>query len=90
MIDCSATEVSAIKEALESVGIVLCHWHIKHAWELNIKKHIKITGSTTEIRRIQDDVRLSMSKMMFSNIEEFDQAVEQFQGNFKDYQIFLS
>lgn len=54
---------------------------------MNIK-HVKTTGSTTETKRIQDDVRLRVSKMMFSNIEEFDQIVEQFQDSFKDYQIF--
>lgn len=89
-VDCSPTEIAAIREVLESVDIVLCHQHIKCAWELNIKKHVKITGSTAETKRIQDDVRLSMSKMMVSTIEGFDQAVEHFQDNFKDYQIFLS
>ena len=34
MIDCSATEISALKEVFQNnVSILLCHWHIKRAWE---------------------------------------------------------
>lgn len=41
MIDCSQTEISAISEAFPNVNISLCHWHIKRAWEKNIKKDVR-------------------------------------------------
>lgn len=41
MIDCSVTEISAIKEVFpNNVNILLCHWHIKRAWESHIKKDV--------------------------------------------------
>lgn len=40
MIDCSSTEIAAIKEVLPSVSILLCHWHVKRTWETNIKKEV--------------------------------------------------
>lgn len=43
MIDCSATEVTAIKNVFNNdVQVLLCHWHIKRAWETNIKQKVKI------------------------------------------------
>ncbi|KAG2229138.1 hypothetical protein INT48_008090 [Thamnidium elegans] len=38
MIDCSPTEISAIKQVFrDEVHILLYHWHIKRAWEKHIK-----------------------------------------------------
>ncbi|OAD65514.1 hypothetical protein PHYBLDRAFT_153416 [Phycomyces blakesleeanus NRRL 1555(-)] len=40
-------EIGAIEEVFgNSVNILLCHWHIKRAWEVNVKKHIKVQNST--------------------------------------------
>jgi hypothetical protein len=43
MIDCSPVEIAAVKEAFgDNVDILLCHWHIKRAWETNLKKLVSI------------------------------------------------
>ena len=39
MIECSPTEIAAINEVFgDNVSILLCHWHIKRAWETHLKK----------------------------------------------------
>ncbi|SAL97502.1 hypothetical protein [Absidia glauca] len=39
LIDCSTTEIYAILEVFgDTVDILLCHWHIKRAWDSHIKK----------------------------------------------------
>lgn len=48
MIDCSQTEISAISEAFPEVNISLCHWHIKRAWETNIKKQVNVFANRTQ------------------------------------------
>ena len=41
MVDCSPTEIRAIKDAfVDEVEILLCHWHIKRAWETHIKRDV--------------------------------------------------
>lgn len=43
MVDCSPTEIRAIREVFgDDVRIHLCHWHIKRAWEAHIKKDVSI------------------------------------------------
>jgi hypothetical protein len=43
MIDCSPTEIAAIKETFDdTVDILLCHWHIRRAWENHLKKLVCI------------------------------------------------
>lgn len=43
MIDCSATEIEAIRLAFgANVRVLLCHWHIKRAWEKHIKMDVNI------------------------------------------------
>jgi hypothetical protein len=52
MINCSATEISAIEEVFGSdVSILLCHWHIKRVWENHLKANTKIHNSTKEVFR---------------------------------------
>lgn len=52
MIDCSATEIAAIREAFgDSVDILLCHWHIKRAWETHIKRDVSNLGYICTSRR---------------------------------------
>lgn len=42
VIDCSTTEIEALRQAFSGqVDILLCHWHIKRAWE----KHLKTDAS---------------------------------------------
>ena len=49
MIDCSPTEIAAIKSTFgNGVDILLCHWHIRHAWEMRMKK--EVCYSSTLIR----------------------------------------
>lgn len=39
MIDCSPTEQMAIRQVFgNSVKILLCHWHIRKAWDDHIRK----------------------------------------------------
>ena len=41
MIDCSATEIEAINQAFGgSVDTLLCHWHIKRAWEKHLRTDV--------------------------------------------------
>ncbi|KAI8049393.1 hypothetical protein BDF21DRAFT_404704 [Thamnidium elegans] len=43
MIDCSPTEISAIKQVFrDEVHILLYHWHIKRAWEKHIKTYLTL------------------------------------------------
>ncbi|KAL9540247.1 hypothetical protein MBANPS3_009795 [Mucor bainieri] len=72
MINCSATEVAAIKKVFENddVSILLCHWHIKRAWEVNLKKHIKVAGSKQEGDRLRDYCRLLLDRMMHGADED--------------------
>jgi hypothetical protein len=50
MIDCSATEVAAIKNVFKNeVQVLLCHWHIKRAWETHIKPNVKFTDALVMI-----------------------------------------
>lgn len=41
MIDWSTTEIAAIRHVFnDQVAILLCHWHIKRAWEAHIKTDV--------------------------------------------------
>lgn len=41
MIDCSATEIGAIRSVFgDEVDILLCHWHVWRAWDKNMKKEV--------------------------------------------------
>lgn len=43
MIDCSATEIEAIRLAFgDEVRVLLCHWHIKRAWEKHMKTDVNM------------------------------------------------
>jgi hypothetical protein len=42
MIDCSTTEIGAIREVFgDGIDILLCHWHIKRAWDTHIKRDVR-------------------------------------------------
>lgn len=42
MIDCSATEMEALRLAFEGqVDILFCHWHIKRDWEKHLKTDVR-------------------------------------------------
>lgn len=41
MIDCSATEIEAIDQVFGgSVSTLLCHWHIRRAWEKHLRTDV--------------------------------------------------
>lgn len=43
MIDCSATEIQALRQVFSvNIDILLCHWHIKRAWEKHIKTDVRL------------------------------------------------
>lgn len=93
MIDCSPTEIRAIKEVFDNnnVDILLCHWHIKRAWETHIKRDVKVANSTHETKRLQDSVRASLNNMMHADTEEtFNLSLQLFQHQYKDQQVFLA
>jgi hypothetical protein len=49
MIDCSKTEIAAIRQVFgQEVFVLLCHWNIRRGWEKNIKIQIKVNASTIE------------------------------------------
>ncbi|KAL9536645.1 hypothetical protein MBANPS3_012486 [Mucor bainieri] len=78
MIDCSATEITAIKNVFgnDDVSILLCHWHIKRAWE--------VAGSKQECDRLRDYCRLLLDRMTHAADEEdsFNTIVAKFKRDF--------
>ncbi|OAD69167.1 hypothetical protein PHYBLDRAFT_172422 [Phycomyces blakesleeanus NRRL 1555(-)] len=65
MIDCSPVEIGALEEVFgQSVQVLLCHWHIKRAREMHIKKDVKITGATHKSKREQDADRVALNLLM--------------------------
>lgn len=91
MIDCSQTEISAITQAFPEVNISLCHWHLKRAWENNIKKEIKIDKATHETKRAQEQARLSLNNMMHAVDEEsFYRQYNHFKRSFTEFPVFTA
>lgn len=98
MIDCSATEIRAIKEVFgeNDIDILLCHWHIKRAWETHIKKDVKISNSTHETKRPSKTVFVLVyaglnNIMMNANSEEtFNLSLQLFHHQFKDQTVFIA
>ncbi len=53
MVDCSPTEIAAIKEVFANVDILLCHWHMKCAWETHIKRDVSFKcGFDVDIKHL--------------------------------------
>ncbi|KAI8889117.1 hypothetical protein K501DRAFT_171852 [Backusella circina FSU 941] len=46
MIDCASAEIAAIKQAMTSIQVLLCHWHFFHAWDAYILVDVKHIGGT--------------------------------------------
>lgn len=91
MIDCSQTEITAIRSAFPSVNISLCHWHIKRAWEMHIKKEIKISNATHETKAMQEQARVFLNSMMHATDEGvFYSIYESFKLKFKDFMGFVA
>ncbi|KAG2207412.1 hypothetical protein INT47_006887 [Mucor saturninus] len=84
MIDCSPTEISAIRETSGSdVQIFLCHWHIQRAWELNVKKHVKNVQGTADTEQLRRRVHAGLSDMMHAEDENsFNDRYNRFKNNF--------
>ncbi|CEP17264.1 hypothetical protein [Parasitella parasitica] len=91
MIDCSPTEIGAIQNVFKNeVQVLLCHWHIKRAWETNIKKHIKEDKATKEAEGRRVSVRAALNGLMYAKTsEEFDLSLALFNMKFKKYDSFL-
>jgi hypothetical protein len=67
MIDCSKAEIGAIREAFgQNVSVLLCHWHIKRAWEKKIKSDIKVNQSTIETTRARTSTRIMLNNLMYA------------------------
>ncbi|CAO3591984.1 unnamed protein product [Absidia cylindrospora] len=82
MIDCSSAEISAIKSAFpgddgQVVSILLCHWHIKRAWEHNLKQYVKGNSNNetmflrSKVRRMLDDLMYATSSEKFTESYDF-------------------
>ncbi|OAD70582.1 hypothetical protein PHYBLDRAFT_171328 [Phycomyces blakesleeanus NRRL 1555(-)] len=91
MIDCSPIEISAIKEVFgNSVNILLYHWHIKRAWEVNIKKHIKVQNSTHASNIACNSVCAVLSNMMHATTSvAYDTLYNEFLMKFGEYENFI-
>ncbi|CEI91141.1 hypothetical protein RMCBS344292_05441 [Rhizopus microsporus] len=71
MIDCSSAETAAIRDVFEgSVQILLCHWHIKRAWETHVKRDVKISKSTQDTKLVRDRAHANLNSMMYSETPE--------------------
>ncbi|CEI92910.1 hypothetical protein RMCBS344292_07157 [Rhizopus microsporus] len=90
MIDCSSAKTVAIRGVFEgSVQILLCHWHIKRAWETHIKRGI--SKSTHDIKLVRDRVHANLNIMMYSETPEaFDLAHQLFLAENKEFEVFLA
>lgn len=83
MIDCSQTEVAAIRQAFgSSVSILLCHWHIKRSWEKHLKSKVKVALSTgKDTTKEQDAVRAAMNRIMrATTVEACENEFQQFKA----------
>ncbi|EIE76341.1 hypothetical protein RO3G_01045 [Rhizopus delemar RA 99-880] len=91
MIDCSPTEIGAIRSVFgDAVQVLLCHWHIKRAWETHIKKDIKVDKATKQSENVRSAVRASLNSMMYAkSCEEFDLSVSLFNIKYKEYTSFV-
>ncbi|OAD65926.1 hypothetical protein PHYBLDRAFT_175667 [Phycomyces blakesleeanus NRRL 1555(-)] len=67
MIDCSPIEQKAIRDTFGlSVQILLCHWHIKRAWESHVKK-VTIPNAHLETKNVWANIRAALNLIMHSN-----------------------
>ncbi|KAL0091139.1 hypothetical protein F4703DRAFT_1970943, partial [Phycomyces blakesleeanus] len=69
MIDCSPIEQKAIWDTFgPSVQILLCHWHIKRAWESHVKK-VTIPNAHLETKNVWANICAALNLIMHSNNE---------------------
>ncbi|OAD68279.1 hypothetical protein PHYBLDRAFT_173285 [Phycomyces blakesleeanus NRRL 1555(-)] len=86
MIDCSPIEIGALEEVFGgSVDTLLCHWHIKRAWEVNVKKHIKVQNLTQTSNIACNSVHAVLSNLMHAETSQvFDVSYSEFLEKFED------
>lgn len=86
MIDCSRAEISAIHEVFgPSFNVLLCHWHIKRAWEKHLKSLVKVPNSTMESVQARANVRSMLNNLMYAdNEDEYDSMFTMFQEKYED------
>ena len=84
MIDCSQTKIAALREVFgESISILLCHWHIKRAWENQLKTDVKVVGSTMESVQARASIRSMLNCLMYASEEdEYDSMFASFQEKY--------
>ncbi|ORE06597.1 hypothetical protein BCV72DRAFT_262645 [Rhizopus microsporus var. microsporus] len=82
MVDCSPTEIAAIREVFDN--------HIKRSWETHIKRDVKINKSTQETKLVRDDARANLNSMMYSETPEvFNLAHQLFLVENEESEVFL-
>lgn len=70
-IDCSQTEISAIHEVSgQDFDVLLCHWHIKRAWEKHLKSSVKVANSTVDSVNARTSFRALLNSMIRANDED--------------------
>ncbi|SAL95413.1 hypothetical protein [Absidia glauca] len=92
MIDCSAAETAAIKEVFGStVDILLCHWHIKRAWETHLKRDVKVANASDATKQLRNRVRASINNLMYcTSSEEFDNKWQEFKDQYVQCSVFVA
>ncbi|PHZ13386.1 uncharacterized protein RHIMIDRAFT_291131 [Rhizopus microsporus ATCC 52813] len=88
IIDCSSAETAAIRDAFEGfVQTLLCHWHIKRAWETHVKRGVKISRPTHDTKLVRDRVCANLNSMMYSETPKaFDLARQLFLAENKEFE----
>ncbi|CEG68073.1 hypothetical protein RMATCC62417_04400 [Rhizopus microsporus] len=91
MVDCSPTEIAAIREVFANVDMLLCHWHIRRARETHIKRDVKISRSIHDTKLVRDRVRANLNSMMYSETPEASNLAHQlFLAENKEIEVFLA
>ncbi|KAI7870061.1 hypothetical protein BDF14DRAFT_230400 [Spinellus fusiger] len=86
-------EIEAIRQVFgNTVETLLCHWHIKRAWEKRLKTDVKIPNSTHESVNSRNHIRILISNLMYAQtIEIFDSAWETFKSECEEqFPIFFT
>ncbi|KAL0096838.1 hypothetical protein J3Q64DRAFT_1693272 [Phycomyces blakesleeanus] len=88
MIDCSSAEIRAIGKVFRNeVDLILRHWHIKRAWEVNIK----VVNSTQDSNIACNIIQAALNNMMYASTSvAFNNLYNSFLEKCKDYETFIA
>ncbi|OAD65053.1 hypothetical protein PHYBLDRAFT_176461 [Phycomyces blakesleeanus NRRL 1555(-)] len=91
MIDCRPIEIGAMEEVFgNSINILSCYWHINRAWEVNVKKHIKVQNSTHASNIACNIIHAVLSNMIHATTSvAYDTLYNKFLMKFGEYEDFI-